>query len=305
MGDLPLALHLAGSFLATYRDNAALGSPVVYLKQLRGRPLLQHPSLEGRGARLAPTGHELHVAKTFALSYDQLAPADTADALALRLVARAAHFAPGIPIPRDLLLTTLSLADDDLDGRLLTLGLMEQEREDVTTLRLHQLLAVFVRGVATDDTAQTAVADALVKIVGQLNRAGIPIPLLPLQPHLRHVTDAAVERADQQAARLCNELGYYLKMVGDLAGARPYYERSLAIRQQELGLTHPNIATSLNNLGSLLHDQGDYAGARSYLERALAIIEQVLGPKHPNAQIVRNNLASLDAIRDSPPTNDN
>jgi NB-ARC domain len=56
LGDLPLALHLAGSFLACYRHTI---TPVTYLAQLRSRALLEHPSLprqSRRGARGAPAG---------------------------------------------------------------------------------------------------------------------------------------------------------------------------------------------------------------------------------------------------------
>jgi hypothetical protein len=39
--------------------------------------------------------------------------------------------------------------------------------------------------------------------------------------------------------------------MGDLAGARPYYERALAIREKALGPDHPDTAQSLNNLAVL------------------------------------------------------
>ena len=79
---MPLALHLAGSFLAAYRHAV---TPKAYLTQLRDETLLDHPSLRGRGTTFSPTGHELHVARTFALSYDRLDPKDENDALALAL----------------------------------------------------------------------------------------------------------------------------------------------------------------------------------------------------------------------------
>ena len=43
-------------------------------------------------------------------------------------------------------------------------------------------------------------------------------------------------------------------------GARPYYERALAICEKALGPDHPDTAMSLNNLGALLNEQGDLAG---------------------------------------------
>jgi Tfp pilus assembly protein PilF len=62
-----------------------------------------------------------------------------------------------------------------------------------------------------------------------------------------------------------------LKAQGDFAGARPLYERALAIREKALGPEHPETAASLNNLAVLLGGQGDFAGARLLLKRALAI----------------------------------
>ncbi len=297
LGRLPLALHLAGSYLRKYRRAVA---PEDYLIQLRDKRLLDHTSLQGRGASLSPTDHELHAARTFTLSYDRLDSDDPTDALALALLSRAAYFAPGEPIPWDLLRATLdgdgdpeaALAAEDGLIRLAELGLLEEEADKA--LRLHRLLAAFVRGVAADDEAQEAVEEVLLaELSTYLDQAGYIQPLLTLELHLRAVTDMAMEREEKQAAKLCNRLGYYLNQVGDLAGARAYYERALAIRQQVLGEGHSDTAQSLNNLGSLLYRQGDLAGARAYLERALAIWEQVLGEEHPDTASSLNNLGSL------------
>ena len=82
-----------------------------------------------------------------------------------------------------------------------------------------------------------------------------------------------------------------LQDQGDLAAARPLYERALAIREKALGPEHPDTATSLNNLAALLQDQGDLAAARPLYERALAIREKALGPEHPDTATSLNNLA--------------
>jgi Flp pilus assembly protein TadD len=62
-----------------------------------------------------------------------------------------------------------------------------------------------------------------------------------------------------------------LKAQGDFAGARPLYERALAIREKALGPEHSDTAESLNALAVLLSNEGDFAGARLLLKRALAI----------------------------------
>jgi tetratricopeptide (TPR) repeat protein len=302
LGDLPLALHLAGRFLARYRYAV---TPSAYLAQLQQPGWLEHPSLQGwkltRDA--SPTRHEQHVACAFALSYERLDARDTTDALALALLARTAYFAPGEPIPRDVLLATLSQNADNLDTalaredalqRLYGLGLVEPTASGA--VRLHRLLAAFVQSAHSDPEAQTAVEQTMLTIASRLNAAGDPRPLLALEVHLRAVTDAAQRREDTQAARLCNELGFHLRTIGQYAEARRYYERALTIHEQGLGPEHPNTATSLNNLGALLQAQGDLAGARPYYERALHIFLARLGPNHALTQTVQDNLADLKTL---------
>jgi tetratricopeptide (TPR) repeat protein len=303
LGDLPLALHLAGSYLATYR-HARFGAPDTYLAQLR-QAGLDHPSLAEKGRTLT-TAHERHVDRTFALSYERLDLQDPTDAVALALLACSAHFAPGEPIPRPLLLATLDLPGEDKDfeaerraedglARLVALGLLDAGAEGNPVL--HQLLAAFIRQVAADaaidDQAQAAVERTLLAEANRLNEAGYPAPLLAWQPHLRAVTDAAQTRDDEWATRLCDALGVHLQMIGDYPAARPYLERALVISKASLGPHHPHTTTCLNNLAGLLRDMGDLAGARSYLEQALVINEAALGPHHPQTALSLNNLGNL------------
>ena len=72
VGDLPLALHLAASF----PQSLSPSKPGKYLAQLRANTLLTHPSLQGRGMAHSPTDHDLHIGRTFTLSYDQLDDSD-------------------------------------------------------------------------------------------------------------------------------------------------------------------------------------------------------------------------------------
>jgi tetratricopeptide (TPR) repeat protein len=299
LGDLPLALHMAGSFLVRYRHDV---TPATYLAQLRAPGLLAHRSLVL--GDLSPTGHGTHVARTFALSYDQLDEADPVDALAVALLARLAQLAPREPVPRRLLL--LALVEDagessEVDGdaglasdalaRLAELGLVDVELDGGAVL--HRLLAAFLLDLPGAEQVQAIVEQAVLWEAGRLNNAGIPGPLLAWQAHLRYLADRAAPRRDERAAGLCNELGYHLQMIGDLAGARPYYEQALAITRQVPGEQHPSTAISLNNLGSLLQAQGDLAGARPYFEQALAITRQVLGEQHPDTAQSLNNLGGL------------
>jgi len=299
IGDLPLALHLAGSFLERYAE-APSGQPAAYLEALRRKGLLNHPSLQGRLVGRLPTSHEVHIGRTFALSVERLKREDAVDGLALAFLARAACFAPGEPIPRDLLFKTMApaaenekgrLEAEDALGRLTTLGLLEAGKAGA--LVMHRLVAELARDLGDNTAARTAVEETLYAEANALNKAGYPAPLLAWQPHLRAVVDNARQREDKLAARLCSALDYHLSAIGDLAGARPYSERALAIREKVLGAEHTDTARSLNNLGVLLRSQGDLAGARLYFERALAIREKVLGVEHPDTATSLNNLGAL------------
>src|SRR5262249_25128399 len=147
--------------------------------------------------------------------------------LARTLLGRAARLASDEPIPRDLLVGTLELAGDDplriqvpdAFRRLVELGLLQEDAEQA--LRLHRLLAAFVRAGSVDAVAQGAVERVMLLLAAEYNQAGYPAPLAALQRHLRAVVDAAQVRVDSVAAALCNELGYHLWSSGDYAGARP------------------------------------------------------------------------------------
>ncbi|HSF29838.1 MAG TPA: FxSxx-COOH system tetratricopeptide repeat protein [Candidatus Tectomicrobia bacterium] len=299
LGDLPLALHLAGSFLARYRQAV---TPAAYLAQLRRPDLLVHPSLQGwkLTQELSPTRHEQHVARTFALSYDRLDPIDPTDAHALALLARAAYFAPGQPIPRRLLLATMAWAGDTPDPalqgedslqRLLELGLLESDATGA--VRLHRLLAAFVGAVAHDTAAQAAVEIMLIFEAYRVHSAGHIGPVLTLQPHLQAVTEAARLREDARAACLETMLGDCLRLLGDYAGAQPAYERALALHEQLSGPDHPNVARSLYDLANLYRDRERYREAESLHQRALATQERGLGPDHPDVARTLHSLAFL------------
>jgi tetratricopeptide (TPR) repeat protein len=71
---------------------------------------------------------------------------------------------------------------------------------------------------------------------------------------------------------------------GDLAGARPLYERALAIYEKALGPEHADTASCLTYLAMVLRNQGDLTGAQPLLERALAIYGRRSAPSIPRRQ---------------------
>jgi tetratricopeptide (TPR) repeat protein len=346
VGDLPLALHLAGSYLETFR-HAKLGTPESYLEQLSQVPVLHHPSLEGEGATASPTDHAQHMSQTFTLSYQQLNADDPIDAQAIALLVRATYFAPGKTIPRDLLLATLhhdelltavdeqtstdltqTLRDEKALGRLLALGLLEEQADG--TLLMHRLLVAFTREASSDATAQNSVEVTLINALGRLEESGNLVKARTLEPHIRAVSDLAFRREDEWVVELCRTLGNHLRTSRDYVGAQLYMERALEVREAMVGKNHPdtalelndlgyifyfqrdlaiaryyferalplwehrhdypNLAATLDNLGQLLEAQGDYPSAQAFYERALTVREQALGPTAPQTAITLHNL---------------
>ncbi|MBC8074835.1 MAG: tetratricopeptide repeat protein, partial [Chloroflexales bacterium] len=305
LGDLPLALHLAGSYMARYRHTIDAGS---YLASLRQASPLSHQSLQG-GA-LSPTEHDLHVARTFAFSYDQLAHDDATANLARILLHAAACLAPGEPIPEALAHLALDAQHESAAevaragfqlgsaiNQLLELGLLRAEANH--TLWLHRLVAAFTRERLGEKLGQTqaAVERALCAEAERLNARREPVPLRGWQVHLRFVTDTALQRGDAEAADLCHAFAEHLYQAGDYQGASTYHERVLRIRQALLGDAHPAAARSLAQLGKALCSCNDTAQARVCFERALAIQRASLGD-HADTATTLNHLGYLLQLQD-------
>ena len=178
LGNLPLALHLAGSFLGKFHR---VLTAQAYLAQLRTADPLAHSSLT-KGS-ISATAHDENISRTFEVSYRNLDSTDATDAQALALLARATYFAPGEPIPHRLLLVTLESANTSDDAllqaesallRLLELGLIEWVNEREDTLRMHRLLVKFLQQKITDTSARAAVEQALATQYEQIRNQSLP-----------------------------------------------------------------------------------------------------------------------------------
>jgi tetratricopeptide (TPR) repeat protein len=319
VGDLPLALALAGAYLES--------TPSATFARLRARleqaPTVD-PALNPVLAEGLPTGHAPSVVATFALSYDRLDLADPVDELALRLLGCAAQCASA-PIPPQLLLRAISLAtptvgtEQEIDSalrQLAALGLIEILPD--STLRLHRLLGAYVRSrqlpqvnspwkalweclrtifthqrAPASDNCVSALAEALVQEVNIINEAGYPLKGQPYLEHLWHTIAGIGSHTDASTAALQSALGELLYMLGNFTAAFPCWEQALIIRTRIFGEVHPITASSLHNMAELLYAQGDYAKARPFFEQAVRIRQQTLGERHPDTAKSLNSLAML------------
>ena len=96
-----------------------------------------------------------------------------------------------------------------------------------------------------------------------------------------------VEAAVRQTVGLTYlQLGLYVAAEGQLTEA-------LAIRLNELGDDHPDVAESLNNLGLLSKSTGDYEEAERLYREALRLRTERLGEETPESAETMNNLGVL------------
>ncbi len=298
LGYLPLALHLAGSFLHRYQQV----STEQYLCQLRDKNLLRHPSLQGHGANFSPTGHELNVARTFTVSLQQLNASDEIGAMALKLLAHAAQFAPSEPIPHTILLATavakdadtltLLLAEDGL-ARLISLGFLEVK--GVQTVTIHRLVAAFAeQNLAQIPAAQTAVAEHIWQLIWEQWETEFFIDQLPVAPaHVRYVMKMAQAHDIERAPQLLHAWGRHLAHKGELVRALPHLQQALTLCDKHDQGDQSKTADILMTLGTVTWKSDSDAAAWPYYKRAFAIYEQVYGTNHPKTAHSLNNLAIL------------
>ena len=217
------------------------------------------------------------------------------DETARRLLLLAGHCAPNAVIPGELLAAAAGLEDRAGNAALAELAGLGLVRwtADAAGPTLHPLVAEYAQGQAGAAALLPALADALVERANAANETDLPARGAPLCPHLARVAAAAEQAGLADVGTLWGNLGYYLHLSADYAGARAACERALEIWERALGPEHPDVATASNNLGRVLQALGDYAGARAACERALQIDERALGPDHPTVATNVNNLGNV------------
>ena len=290
LGDLPLALDLAGRYLVDRPELSVEG----YLAELKeAGSALEHTSLSD-WVEHSPTGHSTSLAATFTLSWQQLTEGDE---LAKRLFRTAGYCAPNIPTPRQLMAKAMGadLSDRELDRalrKLDSLGLMDSSEGG---RRMHNLLAEFARLQDRDseESVLPDLAEAMVEITTEAIESGLPENMKPLREHLDFVARAAEESNLQSSGALWNNQGMNLNYLADYEGAKRILERALKIDEKAYGQDHPNVAIRANNIGGVLIELGELEEARKCFERALMIDEQVYGQDHPNVARDVNNIGGV------------
>jgi tetratricopeptide (TPR) repeat protein/tRNA A-37 threonylcarbamoyl transferase component Bud32 len=301
LGDLPLALHLAGSFLENYQGDPQLGRPTGLLNELRSTHLIDHDMLQGVDSNPSATGHDLHIGRTFAVSLAYLNPADRQDGLARLILARSAWLATGMPMSRTLLARIAQLdgpaGQRELSRaikRLLGLGLLT-EREDY--FRLHPLLGAYAQRTLSDPKGLAICEQVLTQLADEVYEEEQYDEGRLALPHLQWLADNAIGRIDERAVGLWNGLPFLLEVIGDRVGSVYYLERALAALVQSAQLESVLGADVLNNLGVWYFDLGHYEKARSFHERAYAVRQHIFPREHPRIGESLHNMA--DSYRET------
>lgn len=299
LDDLPLALHLAGSYLARAADTTG---PAVYLAQIRSviAQSLAHPSLQGvdqHGISIgSPTAHLGRLDATFAVSYRQLDPSQPVDRAAQRLLHHAAVLAPGEPIPAAFLRQTLAETPDTVTSqglaRAYAVGLL-QPLGAGGLARMHHLVGAYLRALGDTEPAERACERAALALLEAGVETDRQPDLVELMAHLRLIVDRAARRGDAVAADLCFFLSELLHQVADSEPAYHYNARSIAIRTAIAGDDAPILADNYHHQGWMLDAQSRQAEAQVYHEGGLALRLRHLGPAHLKTAESHNYLGTV------------
>jgi tetratricopeptide (TPR) repeat protein len=281
VGGLPLALRLAGSYLALHPDEGE-----EYLAWLK-EDLLGALDQGSSAHKSVPILLERSVAR--------LRPQAQA---VLRLVGLLAL----APFTRELVAGVLELApaaawralEEVMDyGLLVHVGASYEVS--------HPLIHTYARQARLSGEEATQQAALVARLVRVLTEHFPEVDYANwemcerLVPHIEAVAVQLEQQntAQAEAAALFEQAGFYLHERARYEQAALLLQQALAIREQQVGPDHPDTASSLNRLGELYWAQGKYAEAELLLQRALVICEQQLGTSHPFTATSLNNLAAL------------
>ena len=298
---LPLALEQASAYILRKRISFQ-----TYLNTYRKHGLSQLEKVK------AQTGnYPASVATTWALNVEAVAAENPA---AAELLTLSAFLAPD-DIPYQILLAgaaelgdplSTALAHADSDEALLAISELLYPLSQYSLIRwdgdrqcysVHRLVQAVVRDRLAPETqalwlARVTAALAYAYPGGEFQHWPRCAHLLP---HWLRIVDQAHQSAfaSEALATVLNQAGFYLRKQGRYGEAEPFLVEALALRQQLLGESHPDVARSLANLAELYRAQGRYREAEPLYVEALAMRKQLLGDSHPDVALSLNNLALL------------
>ncbi|MEU5787398.1 tetratricopeptide repeat protein [Micromonospora purpureochromogenes] len=309
LGRLPLAVHLAGSYLGSGVAEVGL---TAYLDLLAARSVgLVDEGAPGWGTR----DPRRQVLSTWEISLDAL---ERQGRVRARTVLRVLSFlAAGSVVPVSMLdlrvLGSAGLLSGGDEGRvelaaalagLRAVGLVESAPAGTTGgdgVLVHPLVAEVSRVHADRDGRRRAFLAAAARLVVAGDRRLHPADpgdreaWRLLAPHAVALRDVAAQLDADLCAEVVgvnNGLTYHLVARGSYPAAIDHGEHVAATAAQLLGEEHPDTLKARNNLATAYQAAGRLTDAIALSEATLAARERVLGAEHPDALMARNNLAA-------------
>ena len=331
LGRLPLALKIAGSFLAeSVAVPAAFAAPGTarsygqYLAAVEGGQLETVFPASPAG-ELTPEHARQVIGRTWELTLDLLTARQMPESRrVLRLLACLADAL----IPYELLLDPGILGDSPLlEGisgprlwqvleTLAGFGLIDLISEDdknVALSRLHPLVRDTSRRGANDPNEHEAyltLAAELLRRAAASVKTGLPEDparwpiwqaLAPHAIYLFNTLTASSDCPDETAIATASAAALaarYQAAQGLYAQAEEAEGKILALRRRVLGADHPDtLATRRHQIALMMAERGDYAGAEAELRDVLAAMLRVLGADHPDTLATRYQIALMMAQR--------
>jgi tetratricopeptide (TPR) repeat protein len=330
LGRLPLALRIAGSFLAelaeipsAFADPAQIRSYIQYRERLEQGDL--HAVFPSRTpGTLTPDQARGIIDRTWELTLDQLESRQFPEARRLlRLLACLAD----APIPYELLLHPPTLASSplftDITGprlwqvlqALAGFGLIEltggQDQVAPRVIRLHPLVRDTSRADSNGSEQEDylMLAADLAGAAAILGAAGSPEDphtwprWQALAPHALHVFEAITATADYRdealiaAAYAADKAAGYQATQGLISPSEATHRAVLQARLRTLGADHPDTIDTRHSIARRLSERADYGHAETEYREVLESMRRILGPDHPDTLTVQHNIASLVSFR--------
>ncbi|WP_147467561.1 tetratricopeptide repeat protein [Streptomyces sp. Ag82_O1-15] len=308
LGGLPLALHVAGSYLAevmgmpdAFKGPETPGTFAAYVRAMEGGS--------------APADAQQAVAETWRMSIELMRRRGFTETD--RLLEVLAAFSDA-PIPHTLLLRPAALASavdvfSQINGPMLwrmlkelaSLGLLDlvssaHSPDDVVAVRLHPLIRDLSRTAAALTAAVRLVSAAL-----ELEDLGSPedperwAAWQALTPHALELADQVASCAEMDpqtqlaSADMAEMAARHLQALGLFEQARQRYEAVLSVRRALQGDEDPATLDCRHLLASAIHDLGDLPLARAGYQAVWEISGRVRGEEHTDTLTARHELGRV------------
>jgi tetratricopeptide (TPR) repeat protein len=297
LGYLSLAIAQAGAFI--FNTGTSVADYLNLFKQ-------EHLALfEDEYAQVADRENEGNLAVTYRLNVEKLEKTNPAARDLLNLLA---FFAPE-PFRLELLKDATDKLPENLavlvkSPLLLSKATAEIKRYslaevDAGKITLHRLVSLIIRERHLDETTHkdwVVVAVNVLYLLYPDPRNNTKWSLCQeLLEHARATANHAnkLHISTRFIMRLFRYTGLYLAQRANYLAAYPLLEQALHICEEEFGVSHWRVATSLKDLGLLLSFLKKYDTARQLLERSLIIREKIYGKNHVNVAQSLSNLGKL------------